>query len=220
MMLLSLVKMMSGRSPERGLSKQVLGEHPYPDHLYRIKIRASSFCSPLKQLLIFLFLTPHILWTRKFADHLNIKIRIWKIFWIFYVIIYIHIYFKNLFWILNNLIFKFAQKIQTNLSPFYLLFLSELQKNQIKILYNLRDTKMKKTKNGKVHGARLLHSCFPLREFSSYKKIVILYSWGKKDLQKFLVKHHTQAHIRTTKYICGNKRHRLVVSSLKGKRPR
>jgi hypothetical protein len=46
---------------ESGLLEQVLGEHPYPHHVYCIKIRANSFCSPLEQFLIFVSLTPHIL---------------------------------------------------------------------------------------------------------------------------------------------------------------
>jgi hypothetical protein len=144
----------------------VLGEHPYPHRLCCIKIRANSFCSTLKQFLIFVSLTPHIIWNRKFADHLKITIWMWEKYFGF-LCHYLYIYFKNLFWNLNNLKFKFSQK---NLDLFFLhsicYFLNDLQKNQIEMLHNWEDKKKDKMKKVKVCRAHLLHWSFPLISFS------------------------------------------------------
>jgi hypothetical protein len=73
----------------------------------------------------------------------------------------VYIYLKNLFWILNNLKFKIAQKVPNYFPPFYLLSSSDLQKNKIKKVYNLRELKKQKSKKEEVRRAHL-HSCsFP-----------------------------------------------------------
>jgi hypothetical protein len=89
---------------ESGLLEQVLDEHPYPYHIYCIKIRASSFCSPLKKILIFVSLTPHIVWTKKFADHLNKTIGMWKKYFVFFMSLSIDVFQEF------SLKFKIAQK--------------------------------------------------------------------------------------------------------------
>jgi hypothetical protein len=75
-------------------------------------------------------------------------------------------YFKNLFWILNNLKFKFAQK---NFELFFLysIFYFWLSCKKLKSKYYIigKIEKNIKLKNVEVRRAHLLHSTFPFKEF-------------------------------------------------------